>query len=405
MKLWVLALAAAAALPASAAEPWVAAWQASPAAQPAPASGPLKPIEGQTLRLRLRPSLAGRRLRVTLTNAYGTRPVVIGTASIGRLVGGKIDPASVRPLTFSGAASITVPLGAPALSDPVDLAAGPADDLAISLYLPQSTLPETYFRPAAAVDVAGTAAGGAGPDAALSARGDFTRAAELPGATPSPRLFVSRLDVLASPSAGAVVVLGTTRTVGDGRWPDILARRLAAAGRPLSVVNASMVANPLTHPYPGGGDAGLARFDRDVLMDPGVRYVILADAINDIGQAGRLAPDSALPTLDELAAAYRQMVARAHARDVKVIASTLMPFAGVPFPGFYSPEKEALRGALNQWIRTGGAFDGVIDMDALVRDPADPLHFAKGLEVANHFAPNDAGEKRIGDAIDLKLFR
>jgi hypothetical protein len=239
----------------------------------------------------------------------------------------------------------------------------------------------------------------------LSAKGDFTRSAELPAAAPSPRLFVSRLDVLATAASGAVVVLGTTRTEGEGRWPEILARRLAAAGRPLAVVNASMVANPLTHPYPGGGEAALARYDRDVLMDPGVRYVILADAINDIGQAGRPSPDSALPTVDELAAAYRQMVVRAHARDVKVIAATLLPFAGVPFAGFYSPEKEALRGALNQWIRTGGAFDGVIDMDAMTRDPADPLHYAKGLDAANHFAPSEAGEALIGDKIDLNLFR
>lgn len=405
MKRLALIVAMSMAGPVLAAEPWVAAWQASPAAQPSPPAAPLKPIEGQTLRQRLKPSLGGRKLRITLTNAYGGKALAVGAASIGRWVDGKLDPATIRPLTFSGAASIAVPAGAPAVSDPVDLAVTPTDVLAISLYLPQPTLPETYHRPIGAVDTAGTTLGAAGPEAVLSAKGDFTRAVELPAAAPSPRLFVSRLDVLATPASGAVVVLGTTRTEGEGRWPEILARRLSAAGRPLSVVNASMVANPLTHPYPGGGEAALARFDRDVLMDPGVRYVILADAINDIGQAGRLLPDSTLPTVEDLAAAYRQMVVRAHARDVKVIAATLLPFAGAPFPGFYSPEKEALRGALNQWIRTSGAFDGVIDMDAIARDPADPLHYAKGLDAANHFAPSEAGEALIGEKIDLKLFR
>ena len=243
-----------------------------------------------------------------------------------------------------------------------------------------------------------------GPEAQLSGPGDHTRDAELPGASTSPRLFVSRVDVLPAKAAGAVIVLGTTRTEGEGRWPDILQRRLAAAGQPLSVVNASMVANPVTHPYPGGGEAALARFDRDVLMAPGARYVILADAINDIGQAGGLIP-LPLPSADDLIAAYRQLTVRARAQGLKVIATTMMPFAGAPFPGFYNAEKEKLRGEVNQWIRTGGAFDAVIDMDAMVRDPADPLHYAKGLDSANHFTPSLAGEQKLGDGIDLKLFR
>lgn len=391
--------------PSFAQEAWVGGWTAPPAQQVAPANGALKALDGQTVRQRLSVSIAARGVRVTVSNAYGSRPLVIGSASIGKLVDGKLDPASIRPLTFSGAASVTLPIGAPGLSDAVNLQVSPQDVLAISLYLPGQPLPETYHRAIAAVDTAGTTLGSGGPEALVSTKGDYTRTPELPGAVPGQRLFVTRVDLLTARPAGAVVVLGTTRTEGEGRWPELLAVRLAKAGRQLSVVNASMVANPLTHPYPGGGEAGLARFDRDVLMVPGVRYVILADAINDIGQAGGIAANVPIPTAAELAAAYRQLVSRAHARGVKVIAATLMPFAGVPFPNFYTAEKDQIRQDLNQWIRTAGVFDGVIDMDALVRDPADPLHYAKGLDAANHFAPSEAGEKRIAESIDLKLFR
>ncbi len=399
----LLALACALAPPASAAEPWVAVWAASPATQPAPANGALKPLADQTLRQRLKVGIAGRRLQVTLTNAYGSKPLTVGAASVGRLIGGKLDPASIRPLTFGGKPSIIVPIGAPALSDPVDLTMAAGAEIAISLYLPQTTLPETYHRPSNPVEVVGTASS-SGPEAQVSGPGDHTRDVEMPGAAPSPRLFVSRVDIAPAKPAGAIVVLGTTRQEGDGRWPDILQKRLAAAGRPLAVVNASMVANPLTHPYPGGGEAALARYDRDVLLIPSARYVILADAANDIGQAGGLVP-LALPSADDLIAAYRQLTMRARAQGLKVIATTMMPMAGAPFPNFYSPEKEKLRGEVNAWIRTGGAFDAVIDMDAIVRDPADPLRFAKGLDSANHFTPSLAGEQKLGAAIDLKLFR
>ena len=385
---------------ASAQEPWVAAWAAPPAQQPAPANGALKPLEDQTVRQRLTVTVAGRGERVTFTNAYGSKPLTIGAASIGKLVNGKLDPASIRPLTFSGAASVVLPIGAPALSDPADLKTAPGDVLAISLYLPKATLPETYHRPPGAAEVVGKD----GPEAAVSGKGDFTRTAEMPGAAPSPRLFVSRVDVAATRPTGAVVVLGTTRQEGEGRWPDILARRLAAAGRPLTVINASMVASPLTHPYPGGGDAALARFDRDVLLAPGARYVILADGANDIGQGGGLYP-AATPTAEELEAASLQLASRAHARGLKVIAATMMPFAGAPFPNFYSPEKDLIRQAVNSWILTSKAFDAVIDMDKMVRDPAQPLHFAAGLDSANHFTPSEAGEKKIGEGIDLGLFR
>jgi lysophospholipase L1-like esterase len=394
---------AAAAQARTASDGWIGAWEASPQAQPAP----LKPLKNQTVRQRARVVIGGRRLRVVLSNAYGTRPLVIGAASVARLVGGAVDPASIKRLTFGGAATITIPAGAPALSDPVDLPVEAMAELAVSLHLPQETLPETWHRGTPAQD----APGAPPPEAVVSPPGDFTQAATIAGAAPGGRLFVSRIDVLQPQATGTVVVLGTTRTDGEGRWPDQLARRLQAAGRRTAVINASMVANPLTRPYPGGGEAGLARFDRDVLDVPGLTHVVVVDAINDIGQTGTMRDGQYLvrpedsPTLDSLSAAYRQLVARAHARGVKLIAATLLPFEGVPFAGFYSPEKEKLRSDLNQWIRTSGAFDGVIDLDAMLRDPAHPTKFTPGLVTANNFAPNEAGEKKLVEAIDLRLFR
>ena len=382
---------------------WVGAWAAPPMAQPSPANAPLKALRNQTVRQRVKASVGGRQLRVTLSNAYGTKPLVIGAATIGRVVGGQLDPASIRPLTFGGAAAVTIAPGAPALSDAVALELADGAEAAISLHLPAETVPETYHRALPAQDAAGASTGERILEAAVSGEGDFTGQATMPGATASPRLFVARLDVLQPRAQGAVVVLGTTRTVGEGRWYDLLAQRLAPRR---AVVNASMVANPLTRPYPGGGDAGLARFDRDVLMVPGVSHVVIADSINDIGQPGTaLVPVAELPTLAALQAAYRQLVERAHARGVKVIAATVLPFEGVPFQGFYAPQKDQLRAALNQWIRTAGIFDGVIDMDAILRDPANPNRYAPGLHTANNFAPSEAGERKLADAIDVRLFR
>jgi lysophospholipase L1-like esterase len=395
----VIGLASPQVAAAQARQGWVGAWTASPQVQPAP----LKPLKNQTVRQRVKVTLAGSQVRLVISNEYGGKPLVIGAATVARMTGDMPQAGSFVPVTFGGAPSVTAAPGAPVFSDPVALPVAAGAELAISLYLPQDTLPETWHRSTPASDTAP----GVTPPAAVSGEGDFTRQAAMTGSTPSGRLFLSRVDVLAPRAAGAVVVLGTTRP-DNGRWPEFLANRL---GGRLAVLNASMVANPLTRPYPGGGDAGLARFDRDVLMVPGVTHVILADAINDIGQVGTkrngayLVDPADMPTVESLAAAYRQMAARARARGVKVIVSTLMPFSQVPFADFYSPEKERLRVAFNQWLRTSRDFDGVIDMDAMMRDPADPTRFKAGMDSANHFTPNEAGDRVIADAIDLRLFR
>jgi lysophospholipase L1-like esterase len=364
--------------------------------------GQLKPLKNQTVRQRVKVSVAGSTLRVVLTNAYGTKPLRIAAATVLRARNGQGEGAAL-PLSFAGAPSIVVPVGAPAFSDPLPLSVAAGAELLLSLYLPDETLPETYHRALAGQDQAAAATV---PEAQVSAEGDYTRDAVMAGAQAGARLFVARVDVLAAKRGSTVVVLGTTRTAGEGRWPELLAKRLQAAGRNVSVVNASMVANPLTRPYPGGGDAGLARFDRDVLGVPGITHVILADAANDIGQPGGPAIDaSQMPTLQDLTAAYLQLALRARAAGVKVIAATVLPFEGVPFAGFWSPQKEQLRGQLNEWIRSSGAFDAVIDMEAMLRDPAKPTRFREGLHTANNFGPNEAGEQYLVQGLDLKLFR
>ena len=382
---------------------WLSSWTAGPQQQ----IGALKRLSNQTIRAYVPLSAGGSRIRIRFSNEYGTKPLLIGTATAALVApDNSIQPATLQRLTFGGAASIEIPIGAPAYSDPIDLKVPASATLAVSLFLPRETLPETYHRPVGGQDNPGTPK----PIAEISADGDFTAAPKLPGAAPSPYLFLTRVDVFDPRAAGVVAVMGTTRTAGPGHWPQFLAERLNRTGRPISIVNASLVANPLTHPYPGGGEAGLARFDRDVLLQPGLTHVVLADSINDIGQPGliqngQVVVPAELPTVQHLASAYLQLTARAKAQGVKVIAATVMPFEGVPFAGFYSPEKEKLRLALNEWIRASKAFDGIIVLDAIMRDPKHPSTFLPDLHTANNFAPNDAGEHRIANAIDLKLFR
>lgn len=384
---------------------WVSAWTASPHHQ----TGDMKPLADATVRSYAHVVIGGGSVRVRVSNEYGSRPLFIGAATVG-VVGpaGQVRPDSMRRLTFGGSMSLSVPAAAPALADPVDVEVQAGDTLAVSLYLPHEVVPETFHRwlPGADDPKDGL------PPAQVMQGGDFTQHPALSQAVASGHLFVTRVDVLQPRREGLVAVMGTTRTEGPGRWPELLAPRLQASGRLFSVVNASMVANPLTRPYPNGGDAGLARFDRDVLGLSGLTHVIVADAINDIGQVGSVVNGRVMvdpadgPTLEQLQAAYLQLATRTRAHGAKIIVATVMPFEGVPFTGFFNAEKERLRQGLNQWLRDNTRlFDGLVDLDVMVRDPATPSRFLPGLHTANNFSPNAAGERRIAELIDLRLFR
>ena len=378
---------------------WVSAWTAGPQQQ----VDNLSPLVDRTIRAYIPLSVGGEQLRVRFSNEYGTTSLNIGAATVG-LTGpdGAILPGTLREISFGGISSILIPVGAPAYSDPVNLDIPDGALVAVNFFLPGEVIPATYNRRSAGLQtVDGQTTG-----AVISPTGDHTTELLIENSTPSDYLFLTRVDVHQPRVEGVIAVMGTSRTNGPGHWPEYLNRRLNSDGPAYSVINASLQANALTWPYPGGGDAALTRFDRDVLMQPGITHVVIADAINDIGQpGGTVVPASQLPSLENLTSAYYQFLARAKAQGVKVIAATIMPFEGVPFANFYSTEKNRLRESLNQWIRNSGVFDGVIDLDVLMRDPDNPARLKPGMHTDNNFGPNGAGERSIAEAINLELFR
>lgn len=374
---------------------WVGSWGAPPAFP----NG--SEVTNQTIRQVVRLSLGGHAVRIRLSNELGTAPLVIGSAHLARpgATPGSIDPASDRVLTFAGRPGITVPPGAPVVSDPVPLDVKALDALAVSLYVPRDTGP-------AATHPLGRAT------AFLVDGGDKTGAETLPGATPSTaRFFLSGVEVDA-PEAAAVVTLGDSITDGYGstadankRWPDVLAERLAAAGAKVGVVDAGISGNRVLHDHPESqfGPAALARLDRDVLAVPGARSVIVMESINDIGHPTSAGLGEQAVSAEDITAGLAQIAERAHAHGLKVYGATLTPFADTVFPGYFSPEGEAKRQAVNAFIRTSRTFDGVIDFDAVVRDPARPDHIRAAYDFGDHLHPNDAGYKAMGEAVDLPL--
>ncbi len=220
--------------------------------------------------------------------------------------------------------------------------------------------------------------------------------------------YVAGVGAGARSTAAVVVTFGDSLTEGSGfthPWPEVLARRLRARGgqRPVTVVNAGIGGNRLLRD--GYGESGLARFERDVLARPGVRWVTVLAGINDLGFPGGVEPDAPRVTAEELIAAHRQLIARAHAVGVKVYVGTLLPFEGTDSPGFFAPDKERARQAVNAWIRTSGEPDAVIDFEAITRDPDHPTRLRPAHDSGDHLHPNAAGHRAMGEAVDLGLFR
>jgi lysophospholipase L1-like esterase len=399
---------------------WVGTWGTAPAGPPLPAQ--TETFNDQTLRLVVHTSIGGSQVRIRVSNELGTTPLRIGAAHIARRgAGAGIAAGTDRVLTFSGSTSITIPAGAPVLSDPVDLDVPALSDLAISLYLPESVQATTIHGSAFQTNY-------------VSLPGNFTSAASFPtqrSITSWP--FLTEVDVSA-PGAGAIVALGNSITDGsvttvdaNHRWPDLLALRLQttrdaasagsaqalaalrALGSRLGVVNRGIGGNRLLRDpgeQPLFGRAALARFDRDVIATAGLRYLIVLIGINDIGHPGTgTIPASEAVTAQDLIAGYRQLIARAHAKGVPVYGATLTPFEGTIFPGYYTPEKEAVRQAVNNWIRSNDEFDGVIDFERAVRDPSHPTRMLPAYDSGDHLHPNDLGMQAMANAIPLELFR
>lgn len=387
------------ALDAVARQNWIASWAAAP--QPATAgTASSRGFADQTVREIVRSSIGGAAVRIELTNAYGSRPLDVAAASIGAAgAGAGIGLGGTRALSFGGQSGVTIPPGAEAISDPVTLRVSRLERIAISIYLPTRTGPATQHFLAKATTYA--------------ASGD--RAGQLSGegfsARSSSWYFLSALDVLAPRSdLGAVVALGDSITDGVGsqtgaydRWTDDLADRLSARHGPsLAVVDEGIGGNRLLNDSPCCGENALARFGRDVAGRVGARVVIVLEGINDIGfsqqRTARTRPHTDVSAA-QMIAGYEQLIAQAHALGLKIFGATLTPFRGARY---WTPAGEAKREAVNHWIETSGAFDGVINFARAVADPRDPERLAPRYDSGDHLHPDAAGYRAMAAAIDLQ---
>jgi lysophospholipase L1-like esterase len=382
-------------------------WTGTWAAAPSFAEGNTQYTD-QTLRLIVHTSLGGNQVRVRLSNTFGSQPLKIGAAHIAfRDSGAKIFVNSDRVLTFSGRSSVEVPIGALVISDPVYLRVAPLVDVAVSVYLPGVSTADTSHVVALQTSFV------------AHSHGDFTGAVDLPGAGQTFEWdFLTGVDVLGNEPTAAIVVMGASETDGIGstsdanrRWTDVLAKRLQShsSHNAISVLNEALTGNRILHPAPDGisffGPAALARFDRDVLGQAGVKYLIVVLGLNDIAQPGVAAPPSEEVSAEDVIAGLVQLIERAHENGVVAYGCTVLPFKNSLIgPGFYTPEKEAKREEVNQWIRTSAAYDAVIDFDQVIRDPTHPKRIFPAFDSGDHTHPNDAGYKAMGQAIDLNLF-
>ena len=388
---------------------WVATWAAAPTTIP---PTPPTVLAAQTVRQIVHCSAGGPELRIRITNEFGTTPLRVGAVRVAVRAGTgastAIVPGTDRRVTFSNRSDVTLPAGAPLVSDPVRLRVEPGTDLAISLFLPERT-PVTTVAAFAFQDN-------------VIADGDVTAARTVtPVTTIGQYLFLSGVAV--RDRGSAVVTLGDSITNGantganlNNRWPDLLAARLRAAGIERGVANVGISGNRLLHdPNPAAGSeaegyaawfghSALRRFDRDVVAQPGAEHLIVLLGVNDLGHPGTVAPASEVVTADDLIAGHRQLIARAHSAGLVAIGGTVLPFKGDTL-GFYSEANERKRNVLNRWIRAGGEYDAVADFDAAMRDPADRLRLNPAYDSGDGLHPNDAGMAVMAGAVPLEALK
>jgi lysophospholipase L1-like esterase len=374
---------------------WVGTWTAAPA----PAEGAA--FGNHTLRMIPRVSLGGNRLRVRISNACGIRSLAVGAAWVGlRGTGPALVPGSNRQLTFGGETGATIAAGALVVSDPVELAVAPLADLAVSLHLPED-LPASF----------GITGRYARQTNYVSPPGNFAAEEVMPvGRLTDDWYFVCGVDVAAPPGTGAIVAVGDSLTdanisTHDGHhsWPAQLARRLMARprGRPMAVMNQGLGGNRILHDI--RGESGLRRFDRDVLAQPGVTHAVIMLGTNDLrNRPGKREEEVTAP---QMIAGLKQLAVRGQASGIKVIGGTLTPFENETFlPGAWNPQREAVRQAVNDWLRKTDAFHAVVDFDRALRDPDHPTRMLPIHDCGDHLHPSDHGYRAMGDAIDLSLF-
>ena len=394
---------ASASSPAAAAR-WVASWAASPM------SGTTG-FSNQTVRNIVYTSVGGSSLRVRLSNTFGSAPLVVGAATVGVVLdGAQLVPGTSRHLSFGGKTSVTIPAGAQLLSDPLAMRVQPLEELAVSVYLPDATGPATNHSDAQQNNyiASGNHAGAAAATAYTTTTGSW--------------YYVDGLDVRSSTADGTIVAFGDSITDGhqslvgsNARWPNYLARRLGAlfGNRAPGVVDEGISGNRVLSDSSCFGVSAEARFERDALSQPGVKAVILLEGINDIGFAGDadsgcFAPTNPTVTPAQIEAGYLVLIKMAHAHGVKIYAGTLTPFAGSnPTYGGYdgTAKGEAMREQVNNWIRTSGAFNGVIDFDRATADPYDAQYLNPVYNSGDSLHPDDVGYEAMADTIPLRFVR
>lgn len=389
---------------ASAQQVWVGAWAASQQIPEPQNSLPPDALSGATLRQIVHLSLGGDTFRIHVSNAFGTRPLLFSSVHIARaLTAGStsaIDIATDRAVTFNGSPSVIVPAGAEYISDPVGLTMPALSSLAITIYFTDPPARETG-HPGSRAD-------------SYYVHGNLVSAPSLPGAQTVEHWYqVSGVDAQAPAGSAAIVALGdsitdghATTTNGNDRWTDDLAARLqtSPATRNVSVLNQGIGGNCLLTQCLGPNT--LARFDRDVLAQPGVRWVIVFEGVNDLGGLtihGPATPAAHQELVQRITGAYQQIIDRAHAHGITVIGATITPFAG---SGFYHPDAATLADldAVNAWIRAPGHFDAVLDFNKVIADPADPEHLKPEWDSGDHLHPGSAGYHALADSIPLSLF-
>jgi lysophospholipase L1-like esterase len=376
---------------------WVTSWGAGPQ-HAMPGAVAAAGFDNQTVREIIFTSVGGDPIRLELTNAFGLSPLQVGHVTVAEAgLGAEAVPGTIHPVTFGGSASVRIPAGAQVLSDPVGMQVWPLQNLAVSVYLPGRTGAATIHSDAQQVNWVSAA----GDHAAEAGAGAFilqTRS----------WYYLSGLVVRSGGAAGTVVAFGDSITDGvqstvgaDVRWPNDLARRLDAQRGPrLSVADEGIGGNRVLIGSRCCGASAEARFARDALDQPGVRDIIVLEGINDIGFG--TGPPNAGPDVSaaRLIAGYEQLIAQAHARGLRIFGATLPPFQGA---GYYTAAGEATREAVNTWIRASGAFDGVIDFDAVMREPGDPLRLNPAYDSGDHLHPDDGGYQAMADAVNLEM--
>jgi lysophospholipase L1-like esterase len=382
---------------------WTGSWATAVQIPEPQNSIPPDDLRDATVRQIVHLSIGGSTLRIRLSNTFGTAPLHITSVHIAHpltLDAPAIDPASDRAITFSGATDVLIPAGAEYLSDPIACTVPPLSSLAITFHLDAPPAPETGHPGSRATT--------------WYLHGDLVSAPDLPNAQHVEHWYqLAGVDVLAPPFASAIIALGdsitdghATTTNGNDRWTDVLAARLEAAPatRNIAVLNLGIGGNHVL--TDGLGPNTLARFDRDVLAQPGAHWLIVFEGVNDLGglaQHADATQSDRAALVAQMIAAYHQFIARAHQANIRVYGATITPYDG---SGFYhpGPDDEAARQAVNTWIRAPGHFDAVLDFDQVLRDPSHPDQLLPAYDCGDHLHPNPTGYKAIANAIPLDLF-